>query len=270
MTLWFIVMKTAHLSDLHFGRHICEVRLKSLGLDLTAQKPDLLIITGDVTDRGHRSQYRRAKHFLDSLSTEYISVPGNREVPASAFWEWMLPPLAMTRYSSFFGPADRVVYASPANRTVFFGLNSVHPFPAWPGRIRRDTRYWLKEQIAAYDGYFKGLFLHHPVLPVIRGSSFWAHSLSDAGEILNICSQLGVFIILQGHKHRSAIMSVSFPERGTGVVVSAVGAPLMPYGDPAYHIITIDPSVLTVEAREYQDGSFRERTSCRFPIDGPG
>ncbi len=261
-------MKAAHLSDLHFGSHVSREKLDSLKNDLLSLCPELLVITGDITDRGRISQFRWAQAFLKSLEIPFIVVPGNREIGFSAIWEWMLPSFAMRRYTQFFGASDRVVYRSESNKVVFIGINSVHSFPSWPGSVSRETRYWLKEQASHFENYLKVLFLHHPVLPVIRGSSFWAHSLSDAGEILNICTQYGIRLILQGHKHRSAVMEVNFPQREARVVVSSCGAPLMSRWDSVYHLIELSPSTIVIHPREFFDGKFVEKRCYEFFPDG--
>lgn len=257
-------MKLAHLSDLHFGNHICIERLKCLTQDLISQNPDLLVVTGDLTDRGRISQFKQSVEFLKSFSIPFVVVPGNREICISAVWEWALPRLAMRRYRSFFGKSDRIIYQSDSTKVVVIGLNSVHPFPSWPGRISKETRYWLKNIASEYSGYKKILCLHHPVLPVIRASSFWAHTLSDAGEILNICTQTGIFLILQGHKHRSAVMQLSIPQRNTSVIVSSSGAPLRSRWDSVYHMIEIFDSKVLIQCREFVRDKFVERGLYEF------
>jgi len=183
-------------------------------------------------------------------------------------WEWAMPWLAMRRYSSFFGEIDRVIHVFEEVRILFFGLNSVHAFPSWPGSVSRETRRWLRDQASLFPDYVKVLFLHHPVLPVIRSSSFWAHALSDAGELLNICTQTGIHLILQGHKHRSSVMEINFPERDARVVVSSCGAPLMSEWDPVYHMIDINPSYILIRPRGFSEGVFAERGSYEFSLDG--
>lgn len=259
-------MKIAHLSDLHFGRHVSQERLEALGFDLTSCGLDMIIISGDITDRGTLFQFRWARDFLQGLDIPFVSVPGNREISVNAFWEWMFPRFAMRRYSQFFGPPDRILHRSKTSDTVIFGLNSVHPFPSWPGTISRETRHWLKDQAARFPESTKVLVLHHPVLPVVRSSSYWAHSLSDAGEVLNICSQTGIALILQGHKHRSSVMEIRFPERSASVVVSASGAPLVPHWDPSYHIIDVSPKLIVIERREYSGNGFSERGVYSFSL----
>ncbi len=232
--------------------------------------PHLIVVSGDLTDRGTTTQFRQARDFLQSLKTPFISVPGNREICVTAPWEWLMPRLAMRRYSLFFGAKDRIIYECSEHRVVFFGLNSVHSFPSWPGKIDRDARYWFREQSAGYHGYVKVLVVHHPVLPVVRSSSFWAHSLSDAGELLNICSSNNVSLLLQGHKHRSAIMEIALPERDAKVVVSAGGAPLMPHWDSTYHFIEISRGSIMVQPRDFGQNGFAAKGSHWFSLNRQG
>jgi 3',5'-cyclic AMP phosphodiesterase CpdA len=260
-------MKIAHVSDLHFGARTSSEKLRFLRNDLLEQSPELLVLTGDITDRGRISEFRWAHDFLQSLGIPYISVPGNREIGISAFWEWMFPFFGMRRYSKFFGQSDRVTHFDNDHKILLIGLNSVHPFPSWPGKINRDTRYWLRAFAAEHSDWFKVLFLHHPVIPVIRASSFWAHALSDAGELLNIGTQAGIQLILQGHKHRSAVVELGFPQRQTKVVVSCGGAPLMSQWDASYHLIRIKNGSIAVNVRECGESGFAESGVYHFRMN---
>ncbi len=259
-------MKIAHMSDLHFGAATQPDKTDALRRDVSELQPDLVVVSGDVTDRGSVKQFRQAQEFLESLGAPYLCVPGNREICATAFWEWMFPVLAMNRYSRFFGSRDRIVYEIESSDTVLFGVNSVHPLPSWPGKLQRETRYWLREKATAYDGRLKCLVLHHPVLPVVRSSSYWAHTFSDAGDVLTICCQAGIDLILQGHKHRSAVMQVYYPEWSAHVLVSAAGAPLMPRWDSTYHVLECAGDYIIVDVREFVSGAFSSKSTHRFPI----
>ncbi len=260
-----MLMKLAHLSDLHFGNHASKRKEEALKRDILAQAPDLVAVTGDLTDRGTIAEFTRAKDFLESLNTRFVTIPGNREVSPWAPWEWLIPSMALRRYSLFFGRKDRIIHESMDRGTVLFGLNSVHPMPSWPGRIRRDSRYWFKEELGLFPNHVKVLMVHHPVLPVVRSSSFWAHSFTDAGELLNIAADAGISLILQGHKHRASVMEISLPQKDARVVVVAGGAPLMPWWDCTYHIIHLSKSLVRVEPREYTKDRFTGAESYEFP-----
>lgn len=262
-------MRLIHLSDLHFGRRVSREKLLSLAHDISFESPHLIALTGDITDGGRLPQFRWARDFLTSLGVPLVCVPGNREVCMSAVWEWMLPRFAMTRYSEFFGARDRILYRDEKSDVVLFGLNSVHSFPSWPGKIARESRYWLKEKAESFPDCTKVLLVHHPVLPVVRSSSFWAHTLSDAGELLNICTQTGIALILQGHKHRSSVMEIAFPERAAKVIVSACGAPLMSRWDPVFHVVDINRSSIVIRPKEFREGSFQPRGVYECSIVAP-
>src|SRR4030095_592545 len=69
-----------HLSDLHFGR-IDPPVLSGLRAKIETIQPDLLVVSGDFTQRARRSQFEQARTFLESLPGRKIVVPGNHDVP---------------------------------------------------------------------------------------------------------------------------------------------------------------------------------------------
>jgi predicted phosphodiesterase len=249
-------MRFAHLSDLHFGSYISRVALHALEDDLRTLNPELLVITGDITDRGRSDQFRLAKDFLESTGIKYIAVPGNREIALSAIWEVILPSLKMCRFSHYFGQKDRITYLAEKERLLFIGVDSVHQFPSWPGKMNRATRYWLKELCGSNRNLTKILCLHHPVVPVPRSSSYWAHTFSDAAEILTIAAEYGISLILQGHKHRSSAMSLFIPEKNASIVIAACGAPIRPEWDRSYNMIEIIDKSLTINRRTLDQDQF--------------
>ena len=75
--------KIAHLSDLHFGAHD-ETIVAALEREVDDAKPDLVIISGDFTQRARTEQFQRAGRFLERLNEaghEVLAVPGNHDVP---------------------------------------------------------------------------------------------------------------------------------------------------------------------------------------------
>jgi 3',5'-cyclic AMP phosphodiesterase CpdA len=214
-------------------------------------------VSGDITDRGTLDQFRKARDFLDSLGARYIVTPGNREISPWAPWELIFSSAAMGRHRRFFGESDRILEVIEEHEIVVFGLNTIHQFPSWPGKLSRETRYWFREQSEKFPDMLKALVLHHPVMPVIRSSSFWAHFFSDAGDILHTATKNGFCLILQGHKHRSAVLEVNIPQNGCRLVVSCAGAPLMPYWDASYHRIDLFHNEVEVEPRHFRGSEFQ-------------
>jgi len=74
------VRTIAHLSDLHFGRHN-ETAAERLLTDISELQPDLVVITGDLTERARHWQFAAARAFLEKLHYPTIIIPGNHDVP---------------------------------------------------------------------------------------------------------------------------------------------------------------------------------------------
>ena len=93
-------MKTiAHISDVHFGR---EDPASVLGLleSVTAARPDVVVVSGDLTQRAKKRQFRAARAFLRELPlVPQIVVPGNHDVSATNLFERAVRPLARAHWS---------------------------------------------------------------------------------------------------------------------------------------------------------------------------
>jgi|SRR5665213_1212496 len=94
-------MRIAHLSDLHFGHHDPELA-KNLAADVEAQRPSLVVISGDFTQRGTRQEFEQAQGFLQSLVSPVFAVPGNHDVPALNILGRLLSPYRL--YETYITP----------------------------------------------------------------------------------------------------------------------------------------------------------------------
>ena len=87
-----------HLSDLHTGRLDSQV-LAALAPTIRAVNPHLVVISGDLTQRATRTQFREARGFLDALDAPLLIIPGNHDVPLWNVARRFVTPLA--RYKEF-------------------------------------------------------------------------------------------------------------------------------------------------------------------------
>src|SRR5215213_10849083 len=72
--------RIVHLSDLHFGR-VNPVLIDPLIRTVTEVEPDLVAVSGDLTQRARAYQFQQARSFLDALPKPQIVVPGNHDIP---------------------------------------------------------------------------------------------------------------------------------------------------------------------------------------------
>ncbi len=69
-----------HVSDLHFGRED-EEAIAWFGATVAAEKPDAVIITGDLTMRARKAEYEAAAAWIGSLGVPVTVEPGNHDLP---------------------------------------------------------------------------------------------------------------------------------------------------------------------------------------------
>jgi 3',5'-cyclic AMP phosphodiesterase CpdA len=84
-----------HLSDLHFGRTDPEI-IEPLVAQVHELKPDLVVVSGDLTQRARSSQFKEARAFLNMLPQPQLVVPGNHDVPLFNVAARLLQPLRNT------------------------------------------------------------------------------------------------------------------------------------------------------------------------------
>jgi 3',5'-cyclic AMP phosphodiesterase CpdA len=90
------VRKILHVSDLHFGR-IDPATLDPLRKTAERLKPDLVVVSGDLTQRARAWQFREARDYLATLPKPQLVVPGNHDVPLYDVVSRFLRPLSNYR-----------------------------------------------------------------------------------------------------------------------------------------------------------------------------
>jgi 3',5'-cyclic AMP phosphodiesterase CpdA len=187
----------AHISDLHFGREIPEI-VSGLLADLAATDPDLIIVSGDLTERALHSQFRAARDFLDRLPAPYLVCPGNHDIPLYRLDERFLRPTARFRrhISADLGPVHH------GRGFTALGLNSAHGRTWKSGRVEAGPLARLCAAVeAAPAGNLRIVAAHHPFLPPPDAPQ--SRLVDDAESILTALAACGADLILGGHIHRA-------------------------------------------------------------------
>lgn len=148
----------AHLSDLHFGRLLPETVEPCLAA-VKAIRPDLVVISGDLTQRARKWQYAQAKAFLAALPRPQLVLPGNHDVPAYNLYRRLLQPL--DRY-------QRIITRDLSPRYIddemaVFGINTARSLVIKGGRINQEQLEWLEAQVQSLDSQVRIVVTHHPL-----------------------------------------------------------------------------------------------------------
>jgi 3',5'-cyclic AMP phosphodiesterase CpdA len=244
-------MKTiVHLSDLHFG-NADNKRIPGLIAQIKALHPDLVIISGDLTERATESQYNEAKEFISALELPLFVIPGNHDIPLYNVFKRLTAPFA--KYHKFISRDTSPSY-NDANLCIA-GINSVRRYSISSGGI-------AKKQVEDAEALFRSasaesikiVVSHHPFdMPEIKGYRKYTHRLmTSSGSALEKLSKSGVDLFLSGHLHIPFTGDTTLHHKikgwgsilihaGTASSVRTRGAPV------SFNVLRIASPFLTVE-----------------------
>lgn len=217
----------AHLSDLHFGTERGEV-VAALHARLRELRPDVVVVSGDLTQRATVEQFVRARAFLDELRAGGLAtlcVPGNHDVPLWGRGDRLRAPLARYRQHVV---ADVCPTWRDA-RAVVQGLNSTRRFTGKNGRIDRAQRLRVRR---TFDGLpestLRVVALHHPLLALPWGKGGAPlPAVQGAPDALAAFVDAGTHVVLSGHHHRShAEEAAATPAADRSLLVVQAGTAL--------------------------------------------
>ena len=183
-----------HLSDLHFGALRAET-LAPLAHAVSAIGPDLIVISGDLTQRARRRQFAEARAFLDRLPFRQIVVPGNHDVPLYNLYARFLRPLAS--YRRHISTDLEPFYAD--NEIAVLGINTARSFTFTNGRVNERQLAVARKRLAPLGGVIKIIVTHHPFdLPEQYPASALVGRARMAMTELARC---GIDLFVAGHHH---------------------------------------------------------------------
>jgi 3',5'-cyclic AMP phosphodiesterase CpdA len=192
----------AHLSDLHFGRHDPDV-VASLELWLAVARPDLVVISGDLTQRARGGQFREARAFLDRLGRDglkVLAVPGNHDVPLYDVLRRFLAPLH--RYRRYI--SEELCPRWEDDELVVLGINTARSLTFKDGSIAEEQLERIRRCFDAASTKLHVLVTHHPLLALPIGEEGAATRTAKRSALaLRAAADAGVDLLLAGHFHRS-------------------------------------------------------------------
>src|SRR5207248_9770360 len=190
------VRTIAHISDLHFGRHD-EAAAELLLADLSRAQPDVVVVTGDLTQRARHRQFAAARAFLEKMPRPVVVIPGNHDVPLYDIFERFLGRLA--RYRRYISAELQPFFTD--DEIALLGLNTARSPTFANGRISHRQSAAIKTVFSEVPaGRFRILAIHHPlVLPVAANSA----PVGRAALALDAITEAGVRLVLSGHSHRA-------------------------------------------------------------------
>lgn len=266
-----------HLSDLHFGR-IDTAIIEPLIAQVHELKPDLVVVSGDLTQRARSAQFKQARHFLDALPQPQLVVPGNHDVPLFNIAARLLQPLR--KYRRYIGEDLHPVFMD--DEMVVVGINTARSLTIKDGRVNDRQIEITRRQLAAVgDHMVKIIVTHHPFdLP--PGPQH--HSLvGKAIPAMRAFALCGADLLLAGHAHISSAVSsagrYNIPGYSALVVQAGTATSTRGRGEVnSFNVLQIEAHQITVHRLGWEPGqnsfslaasqSFMQRGSEWFRMDG--
>ena len=81
------------ISDTHFGTEQPQV-VEALVALAAQQRPDVVVLSGDITQRARPAQFLAAKAFVDRLGAPVLAIPGNHDIALFDLWARLTGPYA--------------------------------------------------------------------------------------------------------------------------------------------------------------------------------
>lgn len=186
------------ISDPHFGTEQPPV-MEALARFAAAQRPEVLVLSGDITQRATRAQFDAARRFVGRLAVPHtLVIPGNHDIPLFAFWMRLFAPYA--RHRAAFGEALEPVIET-AGWTVI-GVNTTRWYRHTDGEVSAAQIERVAQQLqrTAGDATRLRIVVVHQPIAVTREDD--AHNLLHGREVaVQRWGDAGADLVLGGHIH---------------------------------------------------------------------
>ncbi len=186
-------MLIAHISDLHCGHEFQPSVFQQAAQEINSLDPDVVVITGDLTDSGLLSQYREAKKRLDSLRCRnLVAASGNHDYRSTGY----------LLFKQAFG-FRRIV---KIDDTVMIVVGTARP-ERDEGEIGHRQVVWLQQTLRRYKRKRRVVIMHHHLVQV-PDTGPDTIPIIDSGDALRALIASKADLVLGGHRHRPWMWNV--------------------------------------------------------------
>ncbi len=182
-------MLIIQLSDLHVSNGFKKDMLLKAIDEVNSIDPDLIVVTGDVTENGILQEYERARDYISMLRCKNIlMLSGNHDYRNTGY----------LLFKRFF--ADKIRQLYEHDECLIATLSTARP-DRDEGEVGYRQNLWLYNALSKYDAKVKVIAMHHHLIPIPDTGSDRI-IVVDAGDVLHTALLAKVNVVLCGHKHR--------------------------------------------------------------------
>jgi 3',5'-cyclic AMP phosphodiesterase CpdA len=256
--------RIAHISDLHFGRVDTRLHERLLS-DIEKLSPDLVVISGDLTQRAQKTEFQLAKAYLERIPFPSLVIPGNHDIPLYNVPRRFIRPLK--RYKEYITPDLNPFFID--DEIAVLGINTARSFTLIHGQITRRQIVDIDRQFQNVpENVLKILVTHHPFIsPAGRRLR---RQIARAGTALKTIDRVGVDMILAGHLHKCYTGDIAHAYRkvSRSIVVANAGTAISTRvrKEPnSFNLITIDDEAIQIAAQSWNGSNYEETRMTEYP-----
>jgi len=193
-----------HISDPHFGTEQSRVPAALLRL-AQQQRPDHILLSGDITQRARPSQFAAARAFVDQLPAPVLTVPGNHDIPLIIhLFARLLHPYR--NYMREFGSDLEPVLET--DQLLVVSVNSTKPARHKNGEVTEQQISRVAALLRqAKPGQLRIVMQHHPVRAIEESDQ--SNLLIGRAQAIPEWVDAGLDLLLAGHIHLPYIRPLS-------------------------------------------------------------
>ena len=181
-------MRIVQISDLHVGSQFLQEKFDTLVDEVNELNPDVIVITGDLTNEGLMKEYERCRELLSGFNTtKIIAISGNHDYRNTGY----------LLFKRFF-PFEAINELS--DDVVLVTVGTARP-DRNEGEVGYRQNLWLERTMKKYQNCVKIVAMHHHLIAIPDTGSDQL-TVVDAGDVLRTVLDSGVDVVLCGHKHR--------------------------------------------------------------------
>ncbi len=181
-------MKIVQISDLHVGSQFLEEKFEAMVSEVNELHPDVIVITGDLTNEGLMKEYEKCKSLLAKFNTKkIITISGNHDYRNTGY-------LLFKKYFPF------ETINELDDNVVLVTVGTARP-DRNEGEVGYRQNLWLERTMKKYHDKVKIVAMHHHLIAIPDTGSDQL-TVIDAGDVLRTVLDTKVDLVLCGHKHR--------------------------------------------------------------------
>ncbi|WP_130931778.1 metallophosphoesterase [Pseudomonas sp. Sample_24] len=211
-----------HISDTHFGTELPLV-VQAFESHVKAHGADLVLFSGDITQRARRAQFASAQAFIQRIKDygipQVLTIPGNHDIPLYNL---------LARVFSPYGNYHRYIDSNLApifenDDALIIGLNTTHPSRRKAGKVTARQVEEVAERLQRCDRQKLRIVVAHQPFGAIVASDRRNLQIG-ARAALECWASSGLDVVMGGHIHLPYVLALSTQYAGLSKEIWGVQA----------------------------------------------